>query len=265
MTNQHLIKKQNSKVVNDEFYTQYKDIEKELINYDFTNKTIYCPCDDWDMSNFCKYFYDNFKNLKLNKLYSSCLSGKVVAYNGEQLKTYKLSSGDYNSKECLSILEHSDIVVTNPPFSSIREFMALYSKKDFIVIMPTLSLKYSTFKHDIFNWFVGNSVDKFITPEGDKKHQSCYFISSINTNRNRQVKFVSNPISSYTFVDYKNKKYLYTKTILNIPDNYYLPMIVPTRFHLFRDNRFIVLNNDCRPTLNDKELFATCLIQRISK
>lgn len=44
----------------DEFYTMYEDIEKELINYSFVGKVVYCPCDDYDTSNFVKYFKDNF-------------------------------------------------------------------------------------------------------------------------------------------------------------------------------------------------------------
>ena len=109
MSNEHLNKKQFSKIIDDEFYTQYSDIEKELMYYDFTNKTIYCPCDDWDRSNFCKYFYNNFHKLNLKKLYCSCLDGKFVAYNGKELKQYKLTSGDLDF-----------IVERSPSFPSIR-------------------------------------------------------------------------------------------------------------------------------------------------
>ena len=62
------------KFKNDEFYTQYSDIERELVHYKhhFENKIIYCNCDDYKTSNFYKYFKDNFKKLKLNKIIVSC-------------------------------------------------------------------------------------------------------------------------------------------------------------------------------------------------
>ena len=68
MNNKNL--KTAKKQKNDEFYTQYEDIEKEMIHYipHFESKIIYCPCDDWRWSNFVKYFKDNFSNFKLKKL-----------------------------------------------------------------------------------------------------------------------------------------------------------------------------------------------------
>ena len=263
MSNKHLNKKQFSKIIDDEFYTQYSDIEKELMHYDFTNKTVYCPCDDWDKSNFCKYFYNNFHKLNLKKLYCSCLDGKFVAYNGKELKQCKLASGDFRSKECKTIFEQSDIVVTNPPFSILKDFMDIYSTKDFILVLPILALKYSYISPHIFNWHVGKEIGNFIRPDGT--HQACVFISTLNTNRYRKALVVNKPISEYSFVTYKGKEYLWTKYINNIPDNYYEPMIVPIRFIIIRDNRFKVLATRIDPYNKEKKMFTQCLIQRINE
>ena len=265
MNNKHLNKKQFSKIIDDEFYTQYSDIEKELMYYDFTNKIIYCPCDDWDKSNFCKYFYNNFHKLNLKKLYCSCLDGKFVAYNGKELKQYKLASGDFRSKECKTIFEQSDIVVTNPPFSILKDFMDIYSTKDFIIVIPILALKNSYISPRIFNWHIGKEIGNFIRPDGTKTHQACLFISTLNTNRDRKAVVVNKPISEYSFVTYKGKDYLWTKKINNIPDNYYEPMIIPIRFIMIRDNRFKVLATRIDPYNKEKKMFSQCLIQRIKE
>ena len=61
-------------VKNDEFYTQYGDINAEMnayIEYDkdvFKGKTVLCPCDDPEWSNFTKYFAERFEDLGLKKL-----------------------------------------------------------------------------------------------------------------------------------------------------------------------------------------------------
>jgi len=75
MANSNLTKAKNAK--NDEFYTQYQDIEKEIMAYldfnpnAFRGKTILLPCDDPEWSNFTKFFAQNFQRLKLKKLIST--------------------------------------------------------------------------------------------------------------------------------------------------------------------------------------------------
>ena len=76
---------------------------------------------------------------------------------------------------------------------------------------------------------------------------------------------VNKPISEYSFVTYKDKDYLWTKYINNIPDNYYEPMIVPIRFIIIRDNRFKVLATRIDPFNKEKQMFSQCLIQRIKE
>lgn len=163
------------KAKNDEFYTQLSDIEKELSHYKayFKGKTVFCNCDDPYESNFFKYFAMNFNFLGLKKLIATCYDSSPVA--GEQLSLFpdkrpykieitevtdengdgatdladveyllknkhntraKLKSGDFRSEECTELLKQADIVVTNPPFSLFREYVAQlveYEKK-FIII-----------------------------------------------------------------------------------------------------------------------------------
>lgn len=141
------------KAKNDEFYTQLSDIEKELGNYKdyFKNKVVFCNCDDPEESNFWKYFALNFEYLGLKKLVSTHYQKEVPSYKLEivrdvnkdgkinrldTVKTKLKQNGDFRSTECVEILKEADIVVTNPPFSLFRDYVAQlfeYNKK-FIII-----------------------------------------------------------------------------------------------------------------------------------
>ena len=128
---------------NDEFYTLMEDIEKELRFYteSFEGKVVYCNCDDYQQSNFYKYFYYNFHYLKLKKLiatgYKVDDNGLYAIYDGETEINGKLNGdGDFRSEECIEYLKECDVVVTNPPFSLFRQYVKQlmdYGKK-FIII-----------------------------------------------------------------------------------------------------------------------------------
>ena len=139
-----------SKAKEDEFYTQLSDIERELKYYKkhFKNKVVYCNCDDPRVSNFFHYFSYNFEKLGLKKLIATCYKNQsmdlfsqndkeqaiYLEYDGDKngnfepdpeeigIKNLK-GDGDFRSKECIELLKQSDIVVTNPPFSRIRDFI----------------------------------------------------------------------------------------------------------------------------------------------
>ena len=148
---------------NDDFYTQLTDIEKELRHYKkhFKNKAVFCNCDDPRVSNFFHYFSYNFEQLGLRKLITTCYKNQqmnlfsenksekaiYLEYTGDKNKNnvpdpkeigikYLKGDGDFRSKECIELLKQADIVVTNPPFSMFREYVAqlmAYNKK-FIII-----------------------------------------------------------------------------------------------------------------------------------
>lgn len=128
----------------DEFYTLYKDVEKELSYYTnhFKDKIVYCNCDNPKYSNFWKYFYNNFNRLHLKKLIATYYNPNGNAYaweyegNGETISvTPLLGNGDFASDDCINYLKQADVVVTNPPFSEFRPFFSLLIKyhKKFII------------------------------------------------------------------------------------------------------------------------------------
>lgn len=136
MNNKGLNIAKNDKM--DEFYTRCVEIENELCHYTkfFIGKTIYCNCDDYRVSNFFKYIKNNFKVFGLNKLIASCYKKRnlldfdnaerafYVEYDGIDTKVTQFNGdGDFRSMECIRLLEQSDIVITNPPFSMFREFV----------------------------------------------------------------------------------------------------------------------------------------------
>ncbi len=152
------------KAKKDEFYTQLSDIENELCHYreHFKGKTVLCNCDDPRVSNFSVYFVLNFKALGLKRLITTCYKNNepdlfsqnecdravYAIYDGtpecnsvEDAKQipymeFEHSDGDFRSDECIELLKQADIVVTNPPFSLFREYIAQLFKynKKFLII-----------------------------------------------------------------------------------------------------------------------------------
>ena len=171
----------------DEFYTQYYDIEREVeayLDYNpdvFRGKTVLLPCDDPEWSNFTKYFAQNFERLGLKKLISTSYAidrkqerygiqlslfetefetraphydakktrshGKIFILDRDEnsdrhidindLKwQYLKGDGDFRSKEVTLLRDEADVIVTNPPFSLFREFLAwiVTAEKQFLII-----------------------------------------------------------------------------------------------------------------------------------
>ncbi len=147
----------------DEFYTQRVDIENELRHYKahFKDKVVLCNCDDPRQSEFFKYFVENFEKLGLKRLIATCYKSQDVdlfsqgdceraicqVYEGDKNGNMVLDDdevgvrvlngdGDFRSEECIEILKEADIVVTNPPFSLFREYVAQLVKygKKFVII-----------------------------------------------------------------------------------------------------------------------------------
>lgn len=184
-----------NKAKKDEFYTSLSDIETELKHYrnHFRGKTVLCNCDDPYESNFFKYFAMNFNFLGLKKLICTCYDSSPVV--GEQLSFFpdkrpykieisevvdtngdgvidltdveyllrngkntlkKLKDGDFRSEECVKCLKEADIVVTNPPFSLFREYVAqlVEHDKQFLIIGNVNAVKYK----EIFPLIKGNKL-----------------------------------------------------------------------------------------------------------
>ena len=157
----------------DEFYTSYEEIERELPKYkeQFFGKKVLCNCDDPFESNFCKFFITHFNEFKLDQLVCTSYSNsnvrgkeinlfteleagrgtilRISEVDDKKLKKKGFSSiinhdnvrllngnGDFASDECVELIKESDIIVTNPPFSLFRPFITLLTKheKKFLVI-----------------------------------------------------------------------------------------------------------------------------------
>ena len=158
---------------NDEFYTQLSDIEKEMAHYKdfFKGKIVYCNCDDARESNFFKFFSNNFESLGLKKLittgykaegkgvklvYDGDKNGNFMVDDAEVVMTELEGNGDFRSEECIELLKECDVVVTNPPFSLFREYVAQlmeYGKK-FIIIGNGNAVTYK----EIFPYIKNNEL-----------------------------------------------------------------------------------------------------------
>lgn len=148
------------KVKNDEFYTRLTDVSKELMHYKrhFKNKIVFCNCDDPTWSAFWKYFHLNFEALGLKKLISTHYDKNESTYKMEYtggddnnievgVKTPLEGNGDFRNQECLDLLDEADIVVTNPPFSLFREYIAVLMEhqKKFIIVGNPNAITYKEF------------------------------------------------------------------------------------------------------------------------
>ena len=180
---------------NDEFYTQYADIQKEVNAYleynpdTFRDKTVLLPCDDPEWSNFTRFFAQNFERLGLKKLISTSYAveskkykyyeptlfetesplfdedktrthGKIFVLerdiNGsgridiDDLEWHYLDGdGDFRSPEVCALRDESDVIVTNPPFSLFREFLAwlVNAGKGFLIIGNQNAIGYKEVFH----------------------------------------------------------------------------------------------------------------------
>lgn len=157
----------------DEFYTQLTDIEKEMKYYieHFRGKTIFCNCDDPEESNFWLYFVLNFEKLGLKKLVATHYETEKPSYKlelvsdinedgkinkGDIIRTPLKQNGDFRSPECIEIMKEADIIITNPPFSLFREYLAQLIKYDkkFIIIGNLNAVHYK----EVFPLFVSNKL-----------------------------------------------------------------------------------------------------------
>lgn len=147
----------------DEFYTQLSDIERELKHYrkHFEGKVVYLNCDDPRVSNFFHYFSYNFEKLGIKKLIAACYKSQQVdlfstgdseqaiwlEYEGDKNGSgvpdleeigvnYFRGDGDFRSAESIDLIKQADIVVTNPPFSLFREYVAQLVEygKQFLIV-----------------------------------------------------------------------------------------------------------------------------------
>ncbi len=211
---------------NDEFYTQYYDIEREISAYleynpdVFRGKTVLLPCDDPEWSNFTLYFAQHFQTLGLKKLISTSYAPESKKYKApyqpslfeqdapqfDPAKTsirgkifvldhdidgdgridfhdlewrYLNGDGDFRSPEVTALRDEADIIVTNPPFSLFREFLAWIVKADkqFVIIGNMNALTY----REVFPLIKDNKIwlgngfhngNAYFRPIGEREYAS---------------------------------------------------------------------------------------------
>jgi hypothetical protein len=317
-TNKNL--KEAKKAKNDEFYTILSDVEKELKHYKkhFQDKVVLCNCDDPRVSNFFHYFSFNFEKLGLKKLITTCYKNQsrdlfsehtseraiYLEYNGDKNANnlpdpeeigikHLAGDGDFRSKECIDLLKQVDIVVTNPPFSLFREYVAQlieYDKK-FLVIGTWNAISYK----EIFKlmkenklWIGINSnrnFSGFIVPKHYSMHgtearidengnrivstnNTCWFTNLDIAKRHEELILYKN-YTPEEYPKYDNYDAINVDKTNDIPCDYAGAMGVPITFlDKYNPDQFEILGNEYdlnidkgRGYINGKRMYSRIFIK----
>ena len=291
-TNANLHKAKDAK--NDEFYTQLTDVSKELMHYKqhFKDKTVLCNCDDPTLSAFWKYFHLNFSALGLKKListhYDKTQSTYKMEYTGGNdndievgVKTSLEGNGDFRNQECLNILDDADIVVTNPPFSLFREYVAVLMEheKKFLIIGSLNAVKYSECFPFIINnqmWLGNNNIHNFMQPDGTvKKFGNINWYTNLDFAKRHEKIILWKEYNDKEYPKYETYDAIEVSKVTNIPVNYNGIMGVPISFmSKYNPEQFEIVgefNNGsdnifdlAKPIINGKELYPRIAIRRIN-
>jgi hypothetical protein len=331
---------------NDEFYTQFQDIQNEInayLEYDsnvFKGKTILLPCDDPEWSNFTKFFAQNFTRFGLKKLISTSYApeskniktnyaptlfeqndpkfdkkktitnGKIFTLTEDKTGDgridindleweYLKEDGDFRSAEIKKLRDEADIIITNPPFSLFREFLAWIneSKKKFVIIGNMNAITYREIfpliknnkiwlgagKNDGRNvWYeVPSTYKTFHKEENGKKYAfvagTIWFTNVDHGRRHKEIPLISTAdIIKYEtktdFKKYDNYNAIEVSKVKNIPNDFTGVMGVPISFlSKYNPNQFEIVGemvsttvdeyNFGYPYVNGTKLFARILIQ----
>lgn len=297
MANANLNKAKENKA--DEFYTQLPDIENELRHYKehFKGKTVLCNCDDPRVSNFFRYFVLNFEHLELKKLVCTCYKSQEIdlfsqkdsdqavylVYEGDKNGDFLDFSeaeviplkgdGDFRSPECIELLKEADIVVTNPPFSLFREYVAQlveYDKK-FLILGKMSALHYA----DIFTLIMDNKIwtgygfnlsmvyktpyeneleanKKFVLSKGYDPNDNyikvpaiCWY-TNLETSKRCDELILYKKYTPEEYPKYMNYDAIEVSKVTEIPMDYYGDMGVPDTFlDRYNPNQFEIVGLGC--------------------
>ena len=293
---------------NDEFYTQLSDIENELKHYKnhFAGKVVYCNCDDARKSNFFRFFQKKFNDYGLKKLITTSYNenghGSVLVYEGDtngngklddnEVKVSELKgNGDFRSEECIELLKEADIVVTNPPFSLFREYIATlvrYDKK-FLILGNQNAITYK----EIFPlikenklWTGNNMVKTFRVPQVTNKNcevlpngeiiakfgSICWF-TNLDIKKRYEDLILYKKYTAEEFPKYDNYDAIEVSKTSDIPMDYdgimgvpitFLDKYNPSQFEIVGLDRYVEDNPHYgkRFTINNRETYARILIRK---
>lgn len=285
---------------NDEFYTLYEDIEKEVINYTnhLKGKIIYCNCDNPQFSNFYKYFKDNFTILNIKHLYCSGYNKYGNGYYGEYNGTTEIikplqDNGDFRSQECIDILKKADIVITNPPFSLFREYVKqlMNFNKKFLIIGNQNAITYKEIFPLIKNnelwlglsmngsnrWF--QAPDNYVVKENvtgykvenGKKHflvNGVIWWTNINHTKTNKHLILTKKYNPEEYPQYDNYDAIEVSKVADIPIDYNGVMGVPITFlYKYCSTQFEIIkfrkgNNGKDLSINGKCPYFRILIKK---
>lgn len=294
-----------NKQKNDEFYTQLSDIENEVYHYKefFKNKTVLCNCDDPRVSNFFKFFFLHFKDYGLKRLICTCYKNNDVDlfsennteeavyldYSGDDTDLTSTdfakaevkplhSNGDFRSPECIELLKQADVVVTNPPFSLFREYVAQlieYNKK-FLIIGNQNAITYKEIFPLIkdnklwlgYGFRNGNAF--FDVPEYNKKEyalgvvqengllkfRNCCWFTNIDHKKRHEDLILYKKYTPEEFPKYDNYDAINVNKTSDIPMDFSGVMGVPITFlDKYNPDQFEIVGffNNYNPDTSDKE------------
>lgn len=289
-SNKNLTKAKSEK--EDEFYTHLSDIEKELGHYkkQFKDKVVFCNCDDPTESNFWIYFTLNFNHFGLKKLIATHYESELPSYKLEVtndsgiIKTPLKQNGDFRSQECIDILKECDIVVTNPPFSLFREYVAQLIKYDkkFLIIGSINAIKYE----EIFKLVMDNKiwlgcsgiVKEFRVPDdhvlnenssrvdenGVKfvKMGNVYWYTNLETKKRKEDLILYKKYSEKHYLKYDNYDAINVDKTKEIPMDYKDVMGVPiTVMDYFNPDQFELVGKIGCPVVNGEKIYTRFLIK----
>ncbi|MCL2519830.1 MAG: GIY-YIG nuclease family protein [Spirochaetaceae bacterium] len=294
---------QAQRVKNDEFYTRYEDVEKELLMYPpeiWWDKTVFCNCDDAvgeveaNVSPFALFFLKNFNKLKLKKLICTHYSGVVDLFHEGtkgyiftrdgfmEIKHYldgkkefpKHYDGSFDHPISKKILqEEADIVCTNPPFSKSKDFWPLLigSDKRFIVISNFTIVRYTFFIPYLQNkkvWGGYHSVDNYLNPKKELVTAAGHWFTNVpieNRPKHELLKFCNLEEIPEEHKYFDDKGVLIVKKSY-IPVNYSKPFGVSARVILngiLEKGYEIFQAKEYRPYLNGNEKYPNVLVHKV--
>lgn len=303
------------KAKKDEFYTQLVDIENELKHYKahFKGKTVLCNCDDPRVSNFFHYFSHNFEMLGLQKLITTCYKSSNrdlfsqndseqaiwLEYYGDRNNNrvpdpeeigihYFKGDGDFRSPECIELLKEADIVVTNPPFSLFREYVAQLMKyeKKFVIVGHQNAIHYKEIFPLIkenklwlgygFKGGAGHFISKYedVATAGDHR-DGMIRVSGVNWFTNLEIQKRHEDLILYKhynqddYPKYDNYDAINVNKTAEIPSDYYGMMGVPITFlDKYNPEQFEILGTSTMdmtkgaPYVDGKRIYERILIRR---
>lgn len=230
-------------VKDDEFYTRIETVEAELKHYwqQLKGKRVYLNCDNPRISKFWQYLYDNYYAIGLAGLTATYYSdsAELWQYDGTRIIKERLyGDGSYDSNECLAILDNSDVVITNPPFSLFRDFIdtLIDSSKDFLIIGNFLAVGYVSIFDRIINGDIKigfSSADtKFDRPDGSEKAVKGAWFTTLDIDNQKPFIPLTKTFNADDYPTYDNYDAIEVAKVKDIPLDYDGLMGVPVTYLL---------------------------------